>query len=168
MEKKGRAEVMNTFVISKYLQFLRRKHGFTQENLARELHLSRQAVSKWETGAALPDLDTLLKLSRFYGLTINEILEPRIQGAKVLEFEDIVKMDRHRLKEILEEFETEDVVKASMGASPAVYELLQSVCAEVDFQKERERIGQVRMEEVESIQKQMVAAVQLSGTEFES
>ncbi len=159
---------MNTFVISKYLQFLRRKHGFTQENLARELHLSRQAVSKWETGAALPDLDTLLKLSRFYGLTINEILEPRIQGAKVLEFEDIVKMDRHRLKEILEEFETEDVVKASMGASPAVYELLQSVCAEVDFQKERERIGQVRMEEVESIQKQMVAAVQLSGTEFES
>ncbi len=168
MEKKGRAEVMNTFVISKYLQFLRRKYGFTQENLARELHLSRQAVSKWETGAALPDLDTLLKLSRFYGLTINEILEPRIQGAKVLEFEDIVKMDRHRLKEILEEFETEDVVKASMGASPAVYELLQSICAEVDFQKERERIGQVRMEEVESIQKQMVAAVQLSGTEFES
>jgi len=168
MEKKGRAEVMNTFVISKYLQFLRRKHGFTQENLARELHLYRQAVSKWETGAALPDLDTLLKLSRFYGLTINEILEPRIQGAKVLEFEDIVKMDRHRLKEILEEFETEDVVKASMGASPAVYELLQSICAEVDFQKERERIGQVRMEEVESIQKQMVAAVQLSGTEFES
>lgn len=159
---------MNTFVISKYLQFLRRKHGFTQENLARELHLSRQAVSKWETGAALPDLDTLLKLSRFYGLTINEILEPRIQGAKVLEFEDIVKMDRRRLKEILEEFETEDVVKASMGASPAVYELLQSICAEVDFQKERERIGQVRMEEVESIQKQMVAAVQLSGTEFES
>lgn len=159
---------MNTFVISKYLQFLRRKHGFTQENLARELHLSRQAVSKWETGAALPDLDTLLKLSSFYGLTINEILEPRIQGAKVLEFEDIVKMDRHRLKEILEEFETEDVVKASMGASPAVYELLQSICAEVDFQKERERIGQVRMEEVESIQKQMVAAVQLSGTEFES
>ncbi|MFG6365225.1 helix-turn-helix domain-containing protein [Schaedlerella sp.] len=159
---------MNTFVISKYLQFLRRKHGFTQENLARELHLSRQAVSKWETGAALPDLDTLLKLSRFYGLTINEILEPRIQGAKVLEFEDIVKMARHRLKEILEEFETEDVVKASMGASPAVYELLQSICAEVDFQKERERIGQVRMEEVESIQKQMVAAVQLSGTEFES
>ena len=159
---------MNTFVISKYLQFLRRKHGFTQENLARELHLSRQAVSKWETGAALPDLDTLLKLSRFYGLTINEILEPRIQGAKVLEFEDIVKMDRHRIKEILEEFETEDVVKASMGASPAVYELLQSICAEVDFQKERERIGQVRMEEVESIQKQMVAAVQLSGTEFES
>ena len=159
---------MNTFVISKYLQFLRRKHGFTQENLARELHLSRQAVSKWENGAALPDLDTLLKLSRFYGLTINEILEPQIQGAEVQEFEDIVKTDRHRLKEILDQFEPEDVVKASMGASPAVYELLQSICAEVDFQKEQERIGQVRMEEVESIQKQMVAAVQLSGTEFES
>lgn len=168
MEKKGRAVVMNTFVISKYLQFLRRRHGFTQENLARELHLSRQAVSKWETGAALPDLDTLLKLSRFYGLTINEILEPRIQGAEVQEFEDIVKTDRHRLKEILDQFEPEDVVKASMGASPTVYELLQSICAEVDFQKERERIGQVRIEEVESIQKQIAAAVQLSGTEFGS
>ena len=44
-----------------------------------------------KTGAALPDLDTLLKLSRFYGLTINEILEPQIQGAEVQEFEDIVK-----------------------------------------------------------------------------
>ncbi len=55
-----------------------------------------------------------------------------------------------------------------MGASPAVYELLQSICAEVDFQKEQERIGQVRIEEVESIQKQIAAAVQLSGTEFGS
>lgn len=159
---------MNTFLISKYLQFLRRKHGFTQENLARELHLSRQAVSKWETGAALPDLDTLLQLSRCYGLTINEILEPQIQGAEVQDFEDIVKIDRHQLKEILDEFETEDVVKASMGASPMVYELLQSIYMEVDFQKEQERIGRVRVEEVESLQKQIAAAVQLSGTESES
>ena len=71
---------MNTNLISRYLQRLRREQGFTQEELAQTIHISRQAVSKWETGAAIPDLDTLLKLSRLYGLTINEILEPRIRS----------------------------------------------------------------------------------------
>ncbi len=41
---------MNTNIISKYLQLLRKKHNFTQDELAKRLDISRQAVSKWETG----------------------------------------------------------------------------------------------------------------------
>ena len=41
---------MNTNIISKYLQLLRKKHNYTQDELAKRLDISRQAVSKWETG----------------------------------------------------------------------------------------------------------------------
>ncbi len=68
--------IMNTTIISKYLQFLRKSHNYTQEDLAEKLNLSRQAVSKWETGTTIPDLEALLNLSRLYGITINNSLEP--------------------------------------------------------------------------------------------
>lgn len=153
---------MNTNLISRYLQRLRREQGFTQEELAQTIHISRQAVSKWETGAAIPDLDTLLKLSRLYGLTINEILEPRISDSEVQDFEDIINTDPAWLKKILDEFEVEAVIKASMGASPAVQHFLQGIYGDTDFQKVQNRIGRIRVEEVESLQNQIVAAVQLS------
>ena len=40
---------MNTNMTAKYLQFLRKSHGYMQDDLAQELNISRQAVSKWET-----------------------------------------------------------------------------------------------------------------------
>lgn len=43
---------MNTQLFSKYLQLLRKKYHFTQEDLAKEISISRQAVSKWETGVS--------------------------------------------------------------------------------------------------------------------
>lgn len=43
---------MNTGLIAAYLQFLRKRHNFTQEELAQKLEISRQAVSKWETGVS--------------------------------------------------------------------------------------------------------------------
>ena len=44
---------MNMNIISKYLQFLRKSNNYTQDDLAKELGISRQAVSKWETGDSL-------------------------------------------------------------------------------------------------------------------
>lgn len=70
---------MNMNIISKYLQLLRKSHNYIQEDLAKRLGVSRQAVSKWETGTAIPDLEILLKISKLYNTTINEILEPNIQ-----------------------------------------------------------------------------------------
>ena len=70
---------MNMNIISKYLQFLRKSHNYTQDDLAQKLDISRQAVSKWETGTAIPDLEVLLKISKLYNITINEILEPKVR-----------------------------------------------------------------------------------------
>ena len=44
---------MNMNIISKYLRLLRKSNNYTQDDLAKELGISRQAVSKWETGDSL-------------------------------------------------------------------------------------------------------------------
>ncbi len=59
---------MNMNIISKYLQFLRKSNNYTQDDLAKELGISRQAVSKWETGTTIPDLEVLLKISKLYDM----------------------------------------------------------------------------------------------------
>lgn len=44
------------------LQFLRQKKGYTQEQIAEQLQVSRQSVSKWESGGSFPEMDKLLQL----------------------------------------------------------------------------------------------------------
>ena len=56
------------------LQLLRRSRGLSQEQLAAELDVSRQAISKWETGAADPSTANLLALARLYGVPAEELL----------------------------------------------------------------------------------------------
>ena len=53
---------------------LRRAAGLSQEELAERLNVSRQAVSKWENGAAQPELSKLVELSRLYGVSVDELL----------------------------------------------------------------------------------------------
>ena len=56
------------------LQELRKKKGLTQEELAQELFVSRTAVSKWESGRGYPNIDSLKAISRFYAVTIDDLL----------------------------------------------------------------------------------------------
>lgn len=53
----------------------RRSLGLSQMELAQSMGVSAQAVSKWETGAALPDIELLLELSKMFGVSVNELLE---------------------------------------------------------------------------------------------
>ena len=57
------------------LQALRKARGWSQEELAEQLGVSRQAVSKWETDAGLPDLERLIALSRLYHITLDELVK---------------------------------------------------------------------------------------------
>lgn len=52
----------------------RKKMGFSQEELAARIGVSRQAVSKWERAEASPDTDNLIELSKVYGVTLDEML----------------------------------------------------------------------------------------------
>ena len=53
---------------------VRRERGMTQKELARQLHVSDRAVSKWERGAGFPDVGTLIPLADALGLTVPELL----------------------------------------------------------------------------------------------
>lgn len=55
------------------LQNLRKENGLSQEQLAEKLNVSRQAVSKWESGA-LPDVDNIVKISSFFDCSLDYLL----------------------------------------------------------------------------------------------
>lgn len=57
------------------IKFLRKEKKITQEELAEYLHISSQAVSKWETGASSPDIDLLPKLAIFFGTSLDNLLD---------------------------------------------------------------------------------------------
>lgn len=61
--------------LSEKLQNLRRAAGFSQEQLAERLNVTRQAVSKWETGEGKPDIDNLLPLAKLLGTTVDYLLD---------------------------------------------------------------------------------------------
>ena len=53
---------------------LRREKGYTQKEVARRLFLSDKAVSKWETGASIPDTALLIPLAELLGVSVTELL----------------------------------------------------------------------------------------------
>ena len=53
------------------LQFIRAQAGVTQEQLAEQLNVSRQSVSKWESGTSFPEMDTLLRICDLYDVNMD-------------------------------------------------------------------------------------------------
>ena len=53
---------------------LRTKRGLSQEQLAEQVHVTRQAVSRWETGETVPNTETLKLLSSLFDVSINTLL----------------------------------------------------------------------------------------------
>ena len=68
---------MKTF--SEKLQELRRREGLSQEQLADQLGVTRQSVSKWESGAASPELSKLIALSDLFGISIDYLVKDRLE-----------------------------------------------------------------------------------------
>lgn len=58
---------------------LRTQYGYSQETLAEKLNVSRQAVSKWESGTTLPETDKVIALSDFFGVSTDYLLKDGIQ-----------------------------------------------------------------------------------------
>lgn len=56
------------------LQALRKARGWSQEELATQVNVSRQALSKWESGASVPDTENVVALSRLFGVSTDYLL----------------------------------------------------------------------------------------------
>ena len=53
---------------------LRKKNGWSQEELAEQLGVSRQSVSKWESGMSVPDLNKIIAMSELFGVSTDYLL----------------------------------------------------------------------------------------------
>ncbi len=60
------------------LQKLRKERGWSQEELASRIAVSRQAVSKWELGTAVPDTDNIVQLSKLFGITTDYLIKDNL------------------------------------------------------------------------------------------
>ena len=62
--------MIDNIIVGRTIAKLRQGRGLTQQQLAATLNVSHQAVSKWENGAALPDVQMLMSLAQLFGVTM--------------------------------------------------------------------------------------------------
>ena len=68
------AEVILMNKVSHTIKRLRLEKNINQEQLAEQLHVTRQAVSNWETGKTQPDIDTLTSIAEFFGVSVEYLI----------------------------------------------------------------------------------------------
>ena len=56
-------------ILAEKIMTLRKKNGWSQEELAEQMNVSRQSVSKWESGASIPDLERIIAMSKLFGVS---------------------------------------------------------------------------------------------------
>ncbi|MDE5779965.1 MAG: helix-turn-helix domain-containing protein [Lachnospiraceae bacterium] len=78
--------------IGEKLKNFRMSAGMTQEQIAEEINVSRQTISNWENGKSLPDVISLIKISDFYQISLDDLLKG---DGKMM---DKIKMDTDTVK----------------------------------------------------------------------
>ena len=76
---------MEQLRIGAFLKELRKEKDLTQEDLAEKLNVSGRTVSRWETGANMPDISLLVELAEFYGVSIPEIINGERKSETMIE-----------------------------------------------------------------------------------
>ena len=69
--------------VGKTIAGLRQAKGMTQQQLAAAMNVSHQAVSKWENGAALPDIQTMVELTQLFGITVEQLISGDVPEARM-------------------------------------------------------------------------------------
>ena len=90
---------------------LRKKNGWSQEELADKLYVTRQAVSKWESGNSLPDVEKIVHMSKLFGVTTDYLLNDEIGT------EDIIEESVADDNKILEQADVDAYLEAEKGKS---------------------------------------------------
>lgn len=57
------------------IKIIRKNKGYSQEELASKLHVTRQTISKWETGQSVPDANLLKQLSVIFDVSVSELMD---------------------------------------------------------------------------------------------
>lgn len=82
-------------IFAEKLRMLRKQAGLSQERLAEKLEVSRQAVTKWETDAGIPDIENIMAISALFDVSIDELLsnEKCVKDQSDYQFESVTEYD---------------------------------------------------------------------------
>jgi len=78
--RSGGLNMIDNIKVGRTIATHRQERGMTQQQLAAALSVSHQAVSKWENGAALPDIQTMIELTRLFGITVEQLISGDISN----------------------------------------------------------------------------------------
>ena len=78
-------------LFSEKLRKLRKEKGFTQEELAEKINVSRQAITKWESNEGMPDIENLKQISNLFNTTIDELIKEEKEISEEIVKEILVK-----------------------------------------------------------------------------
>lgn len=67
--------------LSEKLYSLRKKSGLSQEQLAEQLNVSRQAISKWESGVSVPESEKLIVISTYFNVSVDYLIKDDVETA---------------------------------------------------------------------------------------
>lgn len=98
-------------ILADKIIYLRKRNGWSQEQLAEQLNISRQSVSKWESGMSIPDLDKILKMSKIFGVSTDFLLKDELEEALPSELEYAEEETEGRLVSLEEVNTYMDVVE---------------------------------------------------------
>lgn len=95
----------DVMILADKIMELRKKNGWSQEELAEKIGVSRQSVSKWESAQAVPDLNKILVLSKVFGVTTDYLLKDEMVEEEYLDLQqDVSEEVRHVTMEQANEF----------------------------------------------------------------
>lgn len=102
---------------------LRKESGWSQEELANQLGVSRQAVSKWESASSIPDLDKIIKMSNIFGVSTDYLLKDSMEEER----------DTKEASECSTELgaDEENIQMISMETANAYLELLRNISSKI-------------------------------------
>lgn len=101
---------------------LRKKNGWSQEELANQLGVSRQAVSKWESASSIPDLDKIIKLSNIFCVSTDYLLKDSLE-------EETRELSESKMADAGSE--EENIQMVSMETANVYLELLRNVSSKI-------------------------------------
>lgn len=105
---------------------LRKKNGWSQEELAERLEVSRQTISKWEGALSVPDLGRMLKISQLFGVTTDYLMKDEqelILAAAEAEEEDDIQLHRVSMEQAVEFIRLRDSTsgQVALGVLMCIY-----------------------------------------------
>lgn len=91
-------------ILADKISMLRKKNGWSQEELAGKMNVTRQAVSKWESAQSIPDVEKILLMSRLFGVTTDYLMKEELEAEEFVEVAEEISSVRRVSMEEANEF----------------------------------------------------------------